>query len=60
VTAVGEKLGRARIAPSAPQLGKRPKPGGGPSPVLVLAAGFALGVVLAKWIDWRGHAHPRG
>jgi len=29
------------------------------SPVAVLAAAFAVGVVLAKWIDWRGHAHPR-
>jgi hypothetical protein len=51
-----------RLAPSGPQLGKRPssKQGGGPSPFLVLAAGFALGIALAKWIDWRGHAHPRG
>ena len=32
----------------------------GPSPFAVLAAGFALGIALAKWIDWRGHAHPRG
>jgi hypothetical protein len=31
----------------------------GPSPLLVIGVAFALGVVLAKWIDWRGHAHPR-
>ena len=29
------------------------------SPLAVLAAALAAGVVLAKWIDWRGHAHPR-
>ena len=60
-----EEPGTVRIAPSGPQLGTRPAPkkkkgGGGPSPFVVLAAGFALGIVLAKWIDWRGHAHPRG
>ena len=40
----------------------RPKPkrkGGGPSPFLVLGAALAAGYVLAKMIDWRGHAHPR-
>jgi hypothetical protein len=33
--------------------------GGGPSPFLLLGVAFAAGVVLAKVIDWRGHAHPR-
>ena len=53
-------------APSAPQASKpRPKPKAkrkrkeGPSPFLVLGAALAAGVVLAKVIDWRGHAHPR-
>ena len=48
-------------APSAPQL-TRPAPkkrDGGPSPWLVIGAAFAVGYVLAKAIDWRGHAHPR-
>jgi len=45
--------------PSGPQLGKRPGAGGGPSPIVVVAAALALGVLLAKVIDWRGHAHPR-
>lgn len=31
----------------------------GPSPAVVIAIAFAIGVALAKWIDWRGHAHPR-
>jgi hypothetical protein len=51
------------VAPSAPQLGKRPAPkanGGGPNPWLVAGVAFAAGVFVAKWIDWRGHAHPRG
>jgi hypothetical protein len=48
-------------APTAPQLGSRPKrkPGGGPSPFLVVGAALVAGIVLAKVIDWRGHAHPR-
>jgi hypothetical protein len=53
--------GEGVVAPSGPQLGERPKPGagGGPNPFLVLALAFVLGLVLAKAIDWRGHAHPR-
>ena len=49
------------VAPSGPQLGERPSaPGqGGPNPFLVLGVAFVAGIVLAKVIDWRGHAHPR-
>ena len=60
--------GRATVepapqGPSGPQL-TRPKPpkskrSGGPSPWLVVGAAFAAGYLLAKTIDWRGHAHPR-
>jgi hypothetical protein len=56
------KPAEARLAPSRPQLGPRPKRkrnGGGPNPWLVVGAAFVAGVALAKWIDWRGHAHPR-
>jgi hypothetical protein len=57
------KPGEGVVAPSGPQLGERPGPkrggGGGPSPFLVLALAFVVGLVLAKAIDWRGHAHPR-
>jgi hypothetical protein len=58
-----EPPGAARVAPSAPQL-ERPKPPkekrrGGPNPWLVVGAALATGYVLAKVIDWRGHAHPR-
>jgi hypothetical protein len=53
--------GEAPRAPSGPQLGSRPKRSrGGPSPILAVGAALAAGVALAKWIDWRGHAHPRG
>jgi hypothetical protein len=59
-----QKPGSGTVAPSAPQLGARPKPSkpkklGGPNPWLVAGAAFAAGIALAKWIDWRGHAHPR-
>jgi hypothetical protein len=53
-------------SPTGPQLGSRPKPKGkkrmggkGPSPVLVVGAAVVAGIVLAKVVDWRGHAHPR-
>jgi hypothetical protein len=51
-----------RAAPSKPQLGPRPKRrrnGGGPNPWLVVGVALAAGIALAKWIDWRGSAHPR-
>ena len=50
----------AAVAPSGPQLGKRSRRKGGPNPFLVVGAALAAGIVLAKLIDWRGHAHPRG
>ena len=51
-------------APSETQHGSRPKrkrakSGGGPAPLLVVGAALVAGIVLAKVIDWRGHAHPR-
>jgi hypothetical protein len=55
----------AAAAPSGPQLGKRPEPkkerggGGGPNPWVIAGVALAAGIFLAKWIDWRGHAHPR-
>jgi hypothetical protein len=53
----------APAAPTRPQIPDRPKPkrakGGGPSPFLVVGAALVAGIVLAKVIDWRGHAHPR-
>jgi hypothetical protein len=48
------------VAPSGPQIGRRRTGASGPSPIVVVGVAFAAGIVLAKWIDWRGHAHPRG
>lgn len=50
-----------RVSPSSPQLASRPKPkrAGGPNPWLVVGVALAAGILLARWVDWRGHAHPR-
>jgi hypothetical protein len=52
-----------RSAPSGPQLErpkiKKSKKSGGVSPWVVIGAALAGGYVLAKVLDWRGHAHPR-
>jgi hypothetical protein len=53
------------VAPAAAELPPRrpvspPAKSGGPNPLLVVGAAFVVGVALAKWLDWRGHAHPRG
>jgi hypothetical protein len=57
-----QKPGSGVIAPPGPQLGRR-KSGrgvrGGPNPFLVVGVAFAAGILLAKIVDWRGHAHPR-
>ena len=52
--------GSTPVVPVGPQISKRPKPpGSGPNPFVVVGAALALGIVLAKVLDWRGHAHPR-
>src|ERR687896_1801132 len=49
-----QKPAEGTVAPSSPQLGKRPDSrGGGPSPLLVIGAALAVGILLAKVIDWR-------
>jgi hypothetical protein len=50
---------RRPSAPSGPQLDRQTSGKKGPNPFLVAGAAFAAGSVLAKLIDWRGHAHPR-
>jgi hypothetical protein len=54
-----QQPGSGSVAPSGPQLGPRPSRRRGPNPFLVMGAAFAAGVLLAKVVDWRGHAHPR-
>lgn len=53
--------GSAPRAPSGPQVGPRSSGGksGGPNPFAVVAAAAVAGILLAKIIDWRSHAHPR-
>ena len=52
--------GHGTVTPSSPPAEKsRSGGGGGPNPFVVMGAAFVVGIVLAKVIDWRGHAHPR-
>lgn len=46
------------VAPAGPQHGPRDEKKG-PNPFAVAGGAFAAGTLLAKLIDWRGHAHPR-
>jgi hypothetical protein len=47
----------AVVAPPAQTSRRRGK--GGPNPILVIGGALLAGIVLAKVLDWRGHAHPR-
>ena len=40
-------------------LRSRRSPGHGPSPFLVVGAALVAGILVARLIDWRSHAHPR-
>ena len=54
----GSTAVRRPAAPNGPPHGRR-KPTSGPNPFVVAGAAFGVGTLLAKVIDWRGHAHPR-
>jgi hypothetical protein len=46
---------------AAPAVASKPeKTRGGPNPFAVIGGAAGAGLALAKLIDWRGHAHPRG
>jgi hypothetical protein len=47
------------VPPPAPKPPQAKRERGGPNPWLVAGVALAAGIALAKWIDWRGHAHPR-
>ena len=56
----GQPPSEGVVPPSGPQLPPRPEPGGSErNPLVVVAVAFAVGIVLAKIVDWRGHVHPR-
>lgn len=44
--------------PASPPKAKKRR-GGGPPPIVIVGAALAAGILLAKIVDWRGHAHPR-
>ncbi len=52
---VAEILERAQPEPPSAREGGA----NGLSPVLIALAAFAVGVFLARLVDWRSHAHPR-
>lgn len=55
--AAASSAGATATRPPKP---KKPKtPGEGPNPLLIVGGALVLGIVLAKVVDWRGHAHPR-
>jgi hypothetical protein len=60
-----QQPGKPPLSPTSPQLArKKPRKkrggGGGPNPYVIVGVALVAGIALAKWIDWRGHAHPRG
>ena len=55
----GSTGARRRAAPSGPQHAPSKSGKRGPNPFAVAGAAFGIGTLLAKLIDWRGHAHPR-
>jgi hypothetical protein len=56
---VAEPTPAPAVSEPRPDHSARGGGGGGPNPFVVVGAAFVAGVLLAKWIDWRGHAHPR-
>jgi hypothetical protein len=60
-----QKPAETAIPPSAPQLSGRPAPDKpkverkGPNPWLIVGVALAAGIVLARFIEWRGHGYPR-
>jgi hypothetical protein len=51
-----------RAAPPQPKSKakkEQKKRSGGPPPVVIVGAALVAGIMLAKIVDWRGHAHPR-
>ena len=54
-----QKPGPPPPVPSGPQLGPRPRDKQGLNPLLLVAGAMAGGILIAKIVDWRSHAHPR-
>jgi hypothetical protein len=62
MTNVSEIVDRAvRRGPATPSSNGGPPSGADATKTLAIAvaAAFLVGVLLARWLDWRTHAHPR-
>jgi hypothetical protein len=44
---------------SGPRPGPRKRSRGGVNPLVLVGGALAVGIFLAKVLDWRSHAHPR-
>jgi hypothetical protein len=55
----GSTAVRRPAAPSGPQHARARSRKRGPNPFVIAGAAFGIGTLVAKLIDWRGHAHPR-
>lgn len=55
----GDAAATRPLAPAGPQHAPQQRARGGPNPFVIAGAAFGVGTLLAKLIDWRGHAHPR-
>lgn len=63
----GEEPAAPPPPPPPPAASRRPKAKpkkkkarrGGPPPIVIVGAAFVAGILIAKVVDWRGHAHPR-
>jgi hypothetical protein len=58
-----QQPGKAPLSPTGQQPRTRPKRkrpvAGGPTPFIVVGVALVAGIVLAKWIDWRGPGRTR-
>ena len=54
-----ERPAAGTVVPPARPTPPKTKREGGPNPWLVAGVALAAGIVLARWIDWRGHGLPR-
>jgi len=54
----GPATARRPAAPNGPQHASK-RATAGPNPFVIAGVAFGIGTLLAKLIDWRGHAHPR-
>lgn len=59
VTGIADRATERLPYASPSRNGGRPAGPGASRVFLAVGIAFMLGVAVAKWIDWRSHAHPR-